>query len=308
MQTRFQHLVQKGADTTRSLIGFVLDAEAVWGFFVKVGLPLGVLGFIRTTLGWWTSQDIVSQFLLGVGFLCLLSALGITIWNQWGIRLLRWLQGKAFPVVVFPEAVNHDELHLSVRSQQDSDTFKASIDRLPLSTSEPVPAPLRWRASGEETRRIFAGDREDLRFMRYRFVPPGQYANCPAFLWAIDTVSGITFRGGQYLPTKDDDGFWVGRQRFLVSVAGWELGVERFTVKVSPRWHEAEDRAGAQFRASLEPAPETFFGDEFQAIRNYGRRSPITQLTEEFENIDSLAVPIGMMDASDREAFRRKPR
>lgn len=306
MQTRFQYFAQKLADRTRSWIGFVLDAEVAWGLFVSGGLPLGVLGFIRLKLEWWASQDAVSQILIGASFLSLLLGLGVTLWNQWGIGLLRWLQGRAFPVVVYPETVGHDELHLSVRSQRKSDTFKASLDRVPVSTADPVPAPLPWRASGDETRKIFAGDREDVKFMRYRFVPPGDYANCPVFLWAIDTASGTTFRGGEHLPVKNDEGFWVGRQKFHVSISGWELGlVEQFTITISPRWHEAEDRAGAQLRASVEPAPQTFFGG-FHAIRNYPRRDPITQLPQEFQKIQSISTPVGMMNESDKENFQPK--
>lgn len=60
MQTQLEWIWRKAADGTRALVGWVLDAETVWGIAVTVGLPAGALGVMRATLGWWTRQDVIS--------------------------------------------------------------------------------------------------------------------------------------------------------------------------------------------------------------------------------------------------------
>lgn len=59
-------------------------------------------------------------------------------------------------------------------------------------------------------------------------------------------------------------------------------------------------------RSCDQPAPATFFGDEFQEVKNYGREEPITWLRKEFQGIQFISVPVGRMNPSEKKAIRRK--
>lgn len=294
METRLNRLWRKLADATRALVGWILDAETFWGLFVTFGLPAGLLGILRTTLHWWTRQDVVSQILLGISFGSLLLAVGIGLWNTVGQRILRWFQARAFPAVVIPQ-INDDEVHLAVRSRRSSDEFKASLVKAPGTSERPLPTTLVWRETGEGTCRIFGRDREDLLFLRCRFQPPGASGKYPVFYWVIPTDEGESVTGAIPLAAKDEHGFWFADLTFHVSVAGWKLGlIDVFDVRFRPRWDPTTGFNG-QLQVGVDPAPGPGFLGGFQAAKNYVPDSEITELTEEFRGIDRWVIPPGAL-------------
>lgn len=223
-------------------------------------------------------------------FFSVLAAFGIGLWNTVGQGILRWLQAKAFPAVVLPTFAN-DELHLGVRSRRSSDEFKASLAKVPVSTDHPLPATVLWRESGQATRRIFGYDREDLRFLRCRFHPPGAVAPFPVFLWLVSTVGGNAVKGGVPMARKDDDDWWFAEISFEVSVAGWKLGlIDVFDVHLRPRWNPDNDHRG-RLDVGIEPSPIPAFFGGYQAGKQYLEDSDVTELTNEFRDIDKWTVP-----------------